>query len=242
MVEVEICVADAGGVAAAVAGGATRIELCTALEVGGLTPSMGAVLMARKAAGTAFVTVLIRPRAGDFVYGSDEGAAMVADLGSLTAWADDRGWTNLGFTTGALRPNGTIDAELMSALVRAANGRTLVFHKGFDDVPHPLEAAEQLLRLGVSGALTSGGGGACIENLEALERLASESPLLITAAGGIRPDNVARVAATGVARVHLRASRPRPSQSLVPSAYDADTPEITDVATVSQLIAALSGP
>ena len=235
MTEVEICVADAGGVAAAVSGGADRVELCAALEVGGLTPSWGAVMAARDQAGAAFVAVLIRPRAGDFVFTQDEVSVMERDIAGLTEWADLEQWDRLGFAIGALLTDGKVDLATTQRLVQAASGRRVGFHKAFDTVPDADKGMAELLDLGVEGALTSAGDGPCIDNLDALGRLARSSGAVITAAGGVRPANVAQVAATGVRRVHLRAPRAMAGTSSVGSAYD-QTWDVTDAAMVQQVV------
>lgn len=239
MIEVEICVADPGGVAAAVAGGADRIELCTGLELGGLTPSIGAVQLAYEQAGDAFVTVLIRPRAGDFVYDDNEAALMLLDIEAIRRWADAQGWPGLGFTIGALTPDGAVNEALTERLIAASGSRRIVFHKAFDSVTKPQETLEILHSLGVESVLTSGGGGVCVDNLEALNRLASGAPIAVTAAGGVRPNNVALVAASGVQRVHLRAPALLTSLSEVASEYDQATREVTDVEVVAQTVAAV---
>lgn len=239
MIEVEICVADPGGVAAAVAGGAHRVELCTALELGGLTPSIGAVELAHEQARGAFVTALIRARAGDFVYDGQEADVMVRDVKALGRWADQLDWADLGFTIGALLPTGEVDQPLTAWLVEAAGGRRIVFNKAFDSVPEPMAALEVLHRLGVEGVLTSGGGGACLNNLDSLRQLAAASPLAVTAAGGVRPGNVALVAATGVPRVHLRAPAQVTTLSHIASEYDQPAREVTDTRLVAETLANL---
>lgn len=242
MVEVEICVADAGGVAAAAAGGADRVELCSALELGGLTPSLGALELAHQQKAGLFVTVLIRPRAGDFVYDQAEADLMVREISALRRWADGLAWASMGFTVGALLPDGTVDAELIARLVDAAAGRPVVFHKAFDTVPQPATAIEVLGRLGVEAVLTSGGGGPCLKNLAQLRVLASSAQLTVAAAGGVRPGNVAEIAASGVPRVHLRAPAKLPALSAVTSEYDQAFREITDVMVVAQTVAGLGNP
>ena len=239
--EVEICVADPAGAAASARGGADRVELCAALEVGGLTPSMGTVELTRELAGEVFVTALIRPRAGDFVYDRIDTGTMLRDVSRLAAWADSMAWPRLGFTVGALTPDGEPDAEILRGLAEAAGGRPLVFHKAFDAVPHPEAALALLAAVGIEAVLTSGGGGACVDNLDRLRRLAQTSPVTVVAAGGVRAHNVAAVAATGVGRVHLRAGRPAHSLSRVASEYDAETREETSDDVVGEVVALVRG-
>lgn len=241
MTEVEICVADAEGAGAAAQGGAHRVELCVGLEVGGLTPSKGTVEETRELVGELFVTVLIRPRAGDFVYNLVEARTMLRDVGGLARWADRVGWDRLGFTIGALTAGGEIDAALVARLRDAAEGRLLVFNKAFDTVADRSGALVQLGDLGIESVLTSGGGGACTDNLPELQRLATGSPVAVVAAGGVRPHNVVAIAATGVPRVHLRAPRQVPSASFVASEYDGGTREVTSAETVAEVVRLLAG-
>ncbi len=240
MVEVEICVADPAGVAAASLGGADRVELCCALEVGGLTPSLGAVQEARDAAGELFVTVLIRPRPGDFVYSASEAATLLRDVAALTAWADSVGWGRMGFTVGALTPDGDLDEPLLRRILQRSGRRPVVFHKAFDTVSDPFAALERLHAWGVESVLASG-GGRCVDHLDRLRELVERGPLPLTAAGGVRPENVCAVAATGVRRVHLRAPREVRSASRVASAYDEGTRDETDAALVRETVTLLRG-
>lgn len=238
MTAVEICVADAEGVRSAAASGADRVELCSALEVGGLTPSLGTIEVASALAGEVFVTVLIRPRPGDFVYDPDEVATMTRDVQRIAGLAEAARLPGLGFTIGALTPQADLDDPTLARLLDAARGRPVVFHKAFDSVPRPERTLERLAELGFDSVLTAGGGGACTDHLDALRAWAA-GPLPITAAGGVRPGNVRAVASTGVARVHLRAPRWVPSASAVASAYDADDRQVTDPALVAQVVALL---
>lgn len=239
MTEVEICVADAGGAAAASAGGAHRIELCTALELGGLTPGLGAIRRARENAPGLFVTVLVRARAGDFVYSADEVDLMVSEVHEIAAACRREGWSEVGVTTGALTPDGHVDRGATARLVEAADGLPVVFHKAFDQVPDMGRALEDLIDVGADALLTSGGGGPAVDHVDVLGDLAREGRITVCAAGGIRPANVARVAASGVRRIHLRAPGVRATRSRVPGAYDVGDQEITDAALVRQVMTSI---
>src|SRR5215475_2579788 len=144
----EVCVEDARGIAAAVAGGAARIELCSALWVGGLTPSVGLI---REAVDAPIpVHVLIRPRAGDFMYDARERRLIAADIsGAVAAGA-------AGVVIGASRADATLDSVLLEELVRlalrAAEQRaqplSLTLHRAFDLCPDPFAALESAVSLG----------------------------------------------------------------------------------------------
>ncbi|MFN0113105.1 MAG: copper homeostasis protein CutC [Paracoccaceae bacterium] len=162
-VKLEVCVDSVEGMLAAVRGGADRIELCSALEVGGLTPSFGQM---RAAAGVAVaVHALIRSRAGDFVFGPDEVAAMVADIGAARAAG------LAGVVIGASLPDGRLDAASLGAMKAAAAGMSVTLHRAFDLVPDFAGAVEVAAGLGLDRILTSGGAVGAPGGAEALARI-----------------------------------------------------------------------
>ena len=145
----EICADSPEGLAAAIEGGADRIELCAALNLGGLTPSPGMIEKARKA--RIPVVAMVRPRAGDFVYGPDDLEVMEADIGAIRA----AGLSGVVF--GASRPDGRLDEASLARLVAVAGDLELTLHRCFDLVPDRAEAMEVAVRLGFARILTSGG-------------------------------------------------------------------------------------
>lgn len=237
-VSIEIAVADAAGAAAARDGGADRVELCAALEVGGVTPSLGLVGHALDCAPGIDVTVLIRARSGDFVHTPDELAVMVRDIRDIvSATAIDP--ARVGFTVGTLHPDGTVDLTALSALVTAADGRRVTFHKAFDSIPDPVAALQVLADHGVTAVLTAGGAGAAVDHVDRLAELTTADPkgLVIVAAGGIRPDNVSEILRqTGVRDVHLRAPMIVPSPAGSTSSYDPGHREVTSLALVKDVV------
>ncbi|MFC7485334.1 copper homeostasis protein CutC [Knoellia sp. CPCC 206453] len=236
-VGIEIAVADAAGAAAAAEGGADRVELCAALEVGGVTPSHGFVGHALDCAPGIDVTVLIRTRSGDFVHTPDEVDVMVRDIRDIvSASAGDP--ARVGFTVGTLHPDGSVDLTALSALVTAADGRRVTFHKAFDSIPNPVAALQVLADHGVAAVLTAGGSGPAVDHLDRLVDLTTAAPegLTIVAAGGIRPDNVAEVLRTGVRDVHLRAPMIVPSSARSTSSYDPGHREVTSSALVQDVV------
>ena len=132
-VKVEICVSDVESAVAAEAGGADRVELCDNLSVGGTTPSAGAIALSCRCLSIP-VSILIRPRAGDFVYSDLELKAMRHDIMS----AKDLGAA--GVVLGVLKPDATIDADRTEELAELARPLAVTFHKAIDQVSHPLEA------------------------------------------------------------------------------------------------------
>lgn len=201
----EICVDDAAGVDAAVAGGADRIELCSALELGGLTPS--AALLDHALRTGCPVHMMIRPRAGGFVYGEDDVALMVEEIGRAGARGVD------GVVVGALRPDGELNREALGRFRDAARDVAIVLHRAIDLVPDPVAAVGHAIALGYDKILSSGCAPIAIEGMTTLAAMvaAAGERLSVIAGSGVTPDNVERIiAGTGVREVHGSASRPGP--------------------------------
>ncbi|MBB4347298.1 MULTISPECIES: copper homeostasis protein CutC [Rhizobiaceae] len=199
----EVCVDSAEGLEAAVAGGAQRIELCSALDVGGLTPSKG--LMALAAKMPVPVYAMIRPRAGDFIFDAASRDVMLADIDT----ARNSGLT--GVVLGASLSDGRLDVDLLTLLVERSRGMGRTLHRAFDLVPDADEALEQVIGLGFERILTSGFAVKAADGMGVLRQLADQSAgrIAIMAGSGITPANVAHiVAGTGVAEVHASCRLP----------------------------------
>lgn len=192
----EICVDDPAGLAAAIAGGADRIELCAALAVSGLTPAPGLIALAAHA--PVPICAMIRPRPGGFRYSADELEAALADIKAVKAAG------LAGIVTGATLPDGRLDLEVMARLRDAAAGLELVIHRAFDLAPDLDEALEQAIELGACRILTAGGTRAAPEGIDALARLSAQARdrITIMAGGGVLPENTARLLAAGVHDLH----------------------------------------
>lgn len=205
MTAVEICVDDVAGARTAEVCGADRVELCSDLLEGGITPSIGLAAATLAAVERIPVHILIRPRGGDFEYDADEAAAMLADIRAMTSLPRT---VPLGFVLNALTPNGGIDRAVLTELLDACEGAPVTFSRAFDSVSDPFSALETLAELGVTRILTGGGPGTAAEGCGNLARFVSRAGerIGILAAGSIRSNNVAAtVAATEVREVHLRA-------------------------------------
>lgn len=245
MTLVEVCVDDVGGSAAALRGGADRVELCASLSEGGTTPTLGFLAQAAREGGPLGLQVLVRPRGGDFVPSRAELDVMVADIAASRAALDDD--PRLGFTVGALSPSGDLDDVALTELVAACGPCPVTFHKAFDTALAVAGDAgrllDRLVDLGFSAVLASGGDGPATEHLDTLAAVvrAAGDHIRVVAAGGVRPGNVAAVlAATGCREVHLRAPAVVPSASAVGSAqYDAGERTVTSEAVVAELVAAV---
>ncbi|WP_251152526.1 copper homeostasis protein CutC [Cellulosimicrobium sp. Marseille-Q4280] len=211
-VALELAVQDPQGVRVAASVGARRVELCVGLgATGGLTPSAGLLAAAldasRGAAGVPGpeVHVLVRPRPGGFVYSADEVDLQVRDVrAAVEAGAS-------GVVVGALTPDGVVDAHALRALVAAAGGAEVTFHRAFDVVADQLLALDVLAGLGVRRVLTSGGAPRSIDGARRLGELAARArgPLggvvQVMAGGGVRVEDVAALVGVGVDAVHLSA-------------------------------------
>ena len=185
MVLVEICAQSYRAALAASENGAHRIELCTHLGGGGLTPSQGLIEQVLEEVRIP-VFVLIRPRTGDFYYSGAELSIMEKDIRhAVRAGAQ-------GIVAGCLTADHQVDVESMRRLVAAADGLPFTFHRAFESVPDSRQALETLIALGVHRILTGGRTGHAPNNrfeLKALQQLAGDR-LRILAGSGVSPDNV----------------------------------------------------
>ncbi len=200
----EIAVQDPDGAAAAMAAGADRLELCTGLSTGGLTPSIGLVRAVVAAAGPGRVHVLVRPREGGFVYSPAEVDVMVRDVLALAATPGVG-----GVVIGALLHGGTLDVAATVRMVAAAGKLEVTFHRAIDVCPNPLDVLDGLLDLGVTRVLTSGGAARSIDGLDMIAAMAARAGerLQIQAGGGVRAEDIPALVKAGAAAVHLSARR-----------------------------------
>jgi copper homeostasis protein len=207
----EIAVDDVAGGRAAEEAGAHRVELCAGLADGGTTPSIGFAREVAEQLKAVPLMVLIRPRAGDFVYTPEELRVMLRDIEALRDVPVAGG---IGFVIGALEASGRIDVAAVSQLVSACADAPTTFHRAFDGTPDLARSLDTLVELGVSRVLTSGGRRTALEGAGVIRSLVdrAEGSLTVVAGGAIRADNVASVlTATGVTEAHLRAAVARPS-------------------------------
>ena len=200
MTLVEAAVETLDSALAAERAGADRIELCDNLRVGGTTP--GARLITDVAERTRLpVFVMIRPRAGDFVYSDDEFDQMIRDI----ELAGRMGIA--GIVTGALTSDGRVDVGHTRTLVKAAAGLPVTFHRAIDSAIDMPAALDEVIEAGASRVLTSGGAATAAEGLDLIAALVGQARERITviAGGGIREHNVrAVIARTGIREVHAR--------------------------------------
>ena len=160
----EICVDSLASARAAIAGGADRLELCSALAVGGLTPYTALLAQIRRECNIP-VRCLMRPRAGDFLYSPEEIGLMAAQIRELKAAGAN------GFVIGCLTPQGDLDADAMKPLIEAAAGSGLTLHRCIDVSRDPEQAYRDAASLGIDTVLTSGAAGNCMAGMETIGRL-----------------------------------------------------------------------
>jgi copper homeostasis protein len=242
---VEACVDTVESAVAAAAGGAGRIELCDNLVEGGTTPSIGAITLARDTL-TIPVHVIIRPRGGDFLYGSREVDTMRRDV---TA-AQRAGVA--GVVIGALRADGTVDGDVTARLIADARPLSVTFHRAFDLTRDPFEALDTLVGLGVDRVLTSGQAPTASDGAPLIADLVRRAAgrIGVFPGGGIRPGNAAAlVAATGVTEIHVRAVAVRESGMSArrqgipmgrPYAPDEYRWEVTTTGSMAEIVAAVA--
>ena len=197
-VVLEICADSVESAVAAQRGGADRIELCSGLLEGGLTPSFGLVSTVRSKLSIG-ICVMVRPRGGDFCYGSDDFETMEQDVLTAKQLGAD------GVVFGILKEDGHIDVERTRHLVELARPLRVTFHRAFDMSRDLNQSLEAMIAAGVDRVLTSGGEQR-VEDGSARVRSLSETAagrIAIMAGGGITESNADRViAATGVHELH----------------------------------------
>ena len=200
----EICVDSVGGVAAAKAAGADRVELCADLLEGGITPSRGMIRRARAIPGIR-LHVIIRPRGGDFLFDDDEFAVMEADVEAAKAEGAD------GVVIGLLGADATVDAARTRRLIELARPLSVTFHRAFDMAADPFASLETLVGLGVDRVLTSGQEESVLEGLPLIRELIRRAGdrIIIMPGGGVTARNVARIVAEARPReIHFAALEP----------------------------------
>ena len=160
----EICVDSLASARAAIAGGADRLELCSALSVGGLTP-YAELLRQIRSERTIRIRCLVRPRAGDFLYTREEIAMMAAQMETLRKHGAD------GFVIGCLSADGDLDASAMAPLLKAAAGAGLTLHRCIDVSRDPCQTYLDAQALGFDTVLTSGAASSCLLGMETIRLL-----------------------------------------------------------------------
>jgi len=220
------------------AGGAGRIELCSALGVAGVTPSGG--LLAEVVANVSLpVYCMIRPREGDFVYSSSEFSVMKRDI----QMAKDLGAA--GIVLGILNPKAEVDVKRTTELVRLAHPLPVTFHRAFDIVPHLEHALDSIIECGCWCVLTSGGMASGPEGAAKLHELAEQAigRIEIMPGGGITSESITAVMHKNISNYHLSGRVPMHS-ALHTKLFEMDYAETSEeviAATHRQLHAFFEG-
>lgn len=202
--KIEICANSIQSALAAQKAGADRIELCSALTLGGITPSKGLISEVKKAVDIP-VHVLIRPRPGGFQYSKTEIAVMIADIEMCDVMGCE------GIVIGALDDDNNIDMEAMLPLISAAQDMDITFHRAFDMLAHPereLQILKKMPSLGVKRVLTSGQKNKAIDGIKLLKELKkiAGKKIEIMPGSGISLDTIPVFKKAGFTSVHLSAS------------------------------------
>lgn len=258
----EVCTGSLTSVLHAAEGGAQRIELCSGLDEGGLTPSLGLMHAAMQVEGPK-KHVLIRPRGGDFLYSETEQDIIVDDIfAARRAGAD-------GVVVGALTAEGDVDVDACRRFMDAAKGEyvdfaegdldeayflppvSVTFHRAFDLCRDPKAALETIIDLGFNHILTSGQAATAETGIPLLKTLVEQAAgrIVIMPGCGVNAGNAAKIIAeTGATEIHASARLVWPSQMIfwhpgvsmgVPGSDEYATKE-TDVSTVRKIVESIS--
>ena len=198
----EICCGSIDDAIEAEKGGAGRVELCSALFLGGLTPSVGTIQEAKRRLKIP-IMVMVRPRGGGFCYTEAEMATMERDAEAAIENGAD------GVVFGILQSDGGIDLARCRRIRQLIGKRQAVFHRAFDVTPDPFEALEQLVDLNMTRILTSGQKESVPEGVQLIKSLIERAGdrIEILPGGGIQLWNAKEVIErTGCRQVHLTAA------------------------------------
>lgn len=228
----EICIDSFESARNAILGGAMRLEVCSALSEGGLTPSPGLIRQIKNFSLLRPIPIraMIRIRKGNFVYSREEVEAMLHDLRILKDHQVD------GFVFGALTPDGHVDHNVCWEIISAARPLPVTFHRAFDETVDPPRSMESIINLGFDRILTSGQKDTALEGLELLSNLVQKAAgrIIIMPGAGITMDNIFRIKLCGAQEFHASA---RNKVYVGPSRFNKDGfVDVTDRVLVKVLV------
>lgn len=198
---VEVCSNSMESALYAQGAGAHRIELCSELTIGGITPSYGLIKKVMEMLSIP-VHVLIRPRSGDFFYSDHEFQIMLEDIAICSSLGVD------GIVSGVLKPDLQVDWDRTTALIEASGSCSFTFHRAFDLIKDPEETFIELQKMGVDSLLTSGQASSAMEGISLLKQLHKKSnTCTIMPGAGIRDHNAVYFKQAGFKAIHLSATK-----------------------------------
>jgi copper homeostasis protein len=201
IMDIEVCIDSVESAIAAERGGAKRVELCSDLLEGGITPGAGLLASVRRHIAIDLF-VMIRPRGGDFYYTDLEFEVMREEIAHAQKLGVD------GVVLGLLDQHGCVDVARTRQLIELAQPLPVTFHRAIDMSPDLLAALEDIVTTGASRILTSGGASSAPLGAAEISRMvqAARGRIAIMPGGGITPDNIAAIAeATRASEFHSSA-------------------------------------
>lgn len=230
--KLEICANSFQSALNAQQAGAHRIELCSELSIGGMTPSYGLINKVVHELSIETV-VLIRPRSGNFVYSDSEFQVLKNDIRICKELGVD------GIVSGVLNTDNTIDIERTKELVELSKPLQFSFHRAFDILPNPKRALQELIELGVHRVLTSGQKLKAIDGINLLKELKElgASSITILVGSGVNPENAKVFKDAGFSELHASASKG--IQNKTPDYFGNIPQTVSDVETIRAILKAI---
>lgn len=227
--KLEICANSYQSAINAQKAGADRIEICSELSVGGITPSYGLLKKISQEIKIP-VNVLIRPRSGDFCYSDDEFEIMKKNIKLCKKFGFN------GIVSGVLNADNSIDIQRTKELITLSNPLSFTFHRAFDCVLNPEKSLEILIKIGVDRILTSGLEEKAKDGIELLKRLQkiAENKLIILAGSGINSKNALYFKEAGFKEIHTSASKI--IQIEKSTFFGANVQTISDISKIKEIL------
>ena len=212
--------------------GSHRIELCSELSLGGITPSYGLIQKVTSEL-TLETFVLIRPRSGNFVYSEDEFEIMKQDIVKCKSLGVN------GIVSGVLRKDNTIDIERTEELISLTYPLPFTFHRAFDLITNPIDGIKKLIELKVNRVLTSGQQNKALEGISLLKELNQQfgHQIIILPGSGINSSNVYEFKKAGFTEVHASASSKIEESSAL--SFDGITQTVSDLEKLKNILKAI---
>lgn len=207
VIQIEVCAYSVESCITAEKAGANRIELCSGLYEGGLTPSIGLIIESKKAVNIE-VFVMVRPRGGDFYYNETELKVIYSEIKAIKKTKVQ------GIVIGFLKKNGEVDTKILKEIVDYSYPLKVVFHRAIDLTPDPYDALEAIIDSGCIRILTSGHQNFAIDGIDTIEKLIkiANKNIEIMAGSGINAQNAEKFILKNIDALHLSASSYRNSE------------------------------